>query len=160
MLRLAYALCDEYAHRSAPNEDGTPKEHLCMRFLKHLGEQLKEHGYPDSMPHSTTDTAWVAYVREHKPLLADEWAARIARTNPPQGCEFGLVALQDFTSTNPDDWVDSYQEYQRYKAKVWAEREHRPIIMAWSGKGEMGLKAQDKKSRKRARESHDEELPA
>ena len=122
------------------------KKHMCEAFLLHLQAWVDKHGLPESMPDTVTPEQWLGFVLESK---RDEWAERIAIKQPPRGCQFGVIALKDFTTSSPGNWVESYKEYYALKRVEWANKESRPIVMTWSGNGQAGAK-------KRKRESHEE----
>jgi len=156
VLAHGLALCEEYARRAVPYEDGTRKEHLCVLFLRHIQEHIEQHGFPDNMPETRTPDEWLDFVGEHKPEKRDDWVSRIVTLNVPDGCQFGLVALLDFTASVPNDWTLAYHEYNEHKRKEWAARETRPIIMTWSDTGKLGAKPESKKRAREERASHEE----
>ena len=123
------------------------KKHMCEAFLKHLQGWVEEHGLPSSMPETVSPTEWLAFVLESK---RDEWAQRIATESPPNGCEFGVVAIKEFEPSVPGNWMLAYQEYYVVKRAQWAERETRPIHMKWSADGQAGA---NKRKRRESVES-------
>ena len=126
-LRHGFALATEYEHRSG-------KMHMCKAFLDHLQAWVDTHGLPDSMPETASPDEWLKFVLESK---REEWAKRIALQLPPDGCQFGVIALKDFKTSSPGNWVDSYKEYYVLKRLEWASKESRPMVMKWSSAGEM-----------------------
>lgn len=129
------ALAEEYKHRSG-------NKHMCEAFLDHLASWISEYGFPESMPETVTSAQWLKFVPESK---REEWAMRIATEMPPHECEFGVVAIKDFQSSSPGNWVETYREYYKLKRVEWASKETRPITMTWSSEGMMGTKKKAKK---------------
>ena len=115
-LKHAIKLCKLWAKKS---RDG--KVHGCLVHLRHIEYHLDNFGYPESMPKDITSDEWLDKMAPEKSAMLK---SRIATKNPPDGCTFGILGMEDefhVTCTNPDsghienDWMASYKKYYRHK---------------------------------------------
>ena len=132
------------------------RKHMCGAFLMHLQRWVDKQGFPASMPESVTPAQWLQFVKTNFPTQTEakhaEWAKRIATKQPPNGCQFGIVAIKDFEPSTPDNWVQSYREYIKHKEIQWRTREVRPLKMTWSGAAKRPKESSDDTKRaKRAK---------
>jgi len=109
---LAHAkeLCLEYTRR----HDGA-KKHLCEFFVDHIIEHVNVKGWPIAMPETVSPDEWLASLDDNKLRRSFEW--RVAAINPPEGCQFGVLALDMIgpRKAEYDDCVGSYNEYYVFK---------------------------------------------
>jgi hypothetical protein len=124
VLEHADALMNEYAHRSG-------KIHLCQLFVAHVQRHIEEVGYPDTMPESVTAEEWLSSLDEAKRAGMRD---RVATTLAPQGCAFGIIAIEmeGEQLKDPDSWCGSYRQYYTYKKRKFT----RP--MTWASAGTLG----------------------
>jgi hypothetical protein len=139
VLQHAIALAETYEHRSG-------HKHMCAAFINHIVEHVNANGLPNTMPVTVTPQQWLEWVSKDKRA---QWEPRIAIRMPPNGCEFGIVAIKDFEGSDARNWVKSYREYYVHKERVWADKEKRAIVMQWSEKGELGAKKRKRESTER-----------
>lgn len=124
------ALMAEYTHRTGD------KVHMCQLFLDHLKEHTATHGLPDGMPQNECPNVFIQRVEDELgKKRAGEWLPRIAVKNPPEGCAWGMVAVD--SSPVPNDWVASYKDNYLHKRSVWEGKNRK---MTWSAFGQLGGK--------------------
>lgn len=113
-IRLGLALCHEKRERF-----GT--DHAYLPHLKHLRAHVEAvsvagTGFPNTCIGADV---WLRMcVPEDK---RGEYLSRVALAQPPEGCLFGVVAMdEEFRHVDPDglvNCVQSYRKYYSYKAK-------------------------------------------
>lgn len=132
----AKALCAEFTLR----HNGEQK-HLCEYHVDHWWAHILKHGWPKGMPGTITPQAWLCKFDDEARAGLD-W--RVASVNPPDGCKFGIIALDMIGPRRGsyDDCLASYDEYYMYK-------EH------FSFKKPMQYGEYSAAAKKRKRDSHD-----
>ena len=110
----AKALCAEYHRRHQYT-----KKHLCEYFIDHWYTHITQNGWPTAMPKTITPAAWLVWVSSMKKKVAEEIAHRIADIHPPDGCEFGVVAIDMIGPRRcpQNDWTGSYLECYMHKSE-------------------------------------------
>ena len=115
-LSHALKLCKLWAKKS---RDG--KNHGCLAHLRHIQYHIDKFGLPESMPKSITSDEWLDKMGFKR---SASLKLRIATKNPPTGCSFGVLGMEDeFFVTSMDsengtvekDWTASYSRYYEYK---------------------------------------------
>lgn len=113
-IRLGLALCEEKRKRF-----GT--DHAYLPHLHHLRAHVDAVSAPgNGFPNACVSAqVWLELcVPEDK---REEYLARVALAQPPEGCMFGVVAMdQEFRHIDPDgqtNCVQSYRKYYSHKAK-------------------------------------------
>jgi hypothetical protein len=114
-LRHAMKLCKLWAKKSRNG-----KKHMCLVHLRHIQYQLEKFGFPESMPETITSDEWLHKMGAQKSMMLK---GRIATKNPPAGCSFGILGMEDeyhVTCLNADgvierDWIASYNKYYEHK---------------------------------------------
>ena len=107
LLAHAGALAREWQQRRG-------ETHLCAYHVDHIHNTLDErapHSYPCAMPRTIDHNDWLHGLSEKKRV---EWTDRIACVQPPNGCEFGILAMEP-TYRVFDECVRSYQKLYEYK---------------------------------------------
>lgn len=114
-LKHGIKLCKLWAKKS---RDG--RKHGCLVHLRHIQFQLDKIGFPESMPKNITADEWLQKMGSEKSVMLKP---RIATKNPPAGCSFGILGMEDeyyVTRRNADgafekDWIASYNKYYEHK---------------------------------------------
>lgn len=104
------AMCREYTRRNNGN-----KIHDCEYMVDYWKLYVETNGFHFAMPHLISASDWLASFNE---CARARLANRIAHVNPPENCEFGVIALLDFIPSNPANWTESYQEYYLHKERT------------------------------------------
>lgn len=103
------ALAAQYRARGGDDEP-----HLCEFHVEYIASFLDAGGWPASMPEAITADEWLASL-DIKQRASVSW--RVARTNPPDGCNFGIIAIDMIGPrlNAYDDWIGSYENCYDYK---------------------------------------------
>ena len=83
----ALKLCKLWAKKS---RDG--KKHGCLAHLRHIQHHIDKFGLPEGMPESITSDEWLDKMGSER---SASLKLRIATKNPPTGCSFGILGMED-----------------------------------------------------------------
>ena len=114
-LKHGMKLCKLWAKKSRNG-----KKHGCLVHLRHIQYQLDKFGFPESMPKHITSDEWLQKMGVKKSV---KLKPRIATKNPPAGCSFGILGMEDkyyvtcpnSNGVNEKDWIASYNRYYEHK---------------------------------------------
>lgn len=124
-LKHGLALAAEYARRFE-------KTHKCSYHLAHIEEHWRAQGWMSEdrkIPAIITANEWIQWQKDEfnagyiKAKTIDENCHRIACINPPEGCLFGVVCMDEehrasgvsCNMTETNDWTASYEKFYNYK---------------------------------------------
>jgi hypothetical protein len=123
VLALGMSLCEEHELRYGHG-------HRTRAALVRIQEHLKTQGYPATMPETApSPVQWKQWARSldtrgDKDHFAD---VQTATVEPPQGCKFGVVAInKELPVVVDDNWVATYRRYYRYRSADMSMKFTRP----------------------------------
>ena len=134
---LAYGLSDEYTHRYG-------KEHACLAHLRRVDAFLRDPAnLPSTLPARVDVNAWIDWVAAATSASADLLSGlrrRVAVQAPPDGTNFGVVAIAEPKVICRDDLqridaVRSYHTYYVYKRFIvgmdmkWYRSDSPPLLL-------------------------------
>lgn len=148
------------------DHDAVADVHGCAKHLRHLAAAL-DAGTAAIPAGAVTAEAWLATLT---PKQRTDWAPRVATTNPPAGCLFGLRNMER-TFWVDDDCVGSYLKLHDYNLTRPSILRLNPELKHLAGYGpapptakqRAAIKAEQPKtapSRKRARDASATDLSA